>query len=56
MGNPAFNTKDVDSRMRVIFWFGAIPGWSLLGTWITTLRIRVALLSEKKLNEGEKIF
>jgi heme exporter protein C len=49
MGNPAFDTKDIDSRMRVIFWFGAIPGWTLLGTWITTLRIRLQLLVEKKL-------
>jgi heme exporter protein C len=56
MGNPAFNTKDIDSRMRVIFWFGAVPGWALLGTWITTLRVRIQLLSEKKLNDAEKIF
>lgn len=45
MGNPALDTKDIDSRMRVIFWFGAIPGWSLLGGWICTLRIRMKLLS-----------
>ena len=50
MGNPALNTKDVDSRMRVIFYLGAIPGWTLLGTWITTLRIRLKLLEEKKLS------
>ncbi len=50
MGNPAFNTKDIDARMRVIFWFGAIPGWALLGTWITTLRIRLKFLEEKKLS------
>jgi heme exporter protein C len=48
MGNPALNTKDIDSRMRVIFYFGAIPGWALLGVWITTLRIRLQLLEEKK--------
>jgi heme exporter protein C len=55
MGNPAFDTHDVDSRMRVIFWFGAIPGWTLLGTWITTIRIRLQLLAEKKLQNAEKI-
>ena len=44
MGNPAFNTKDIDARMRMIFYFGAVPGWALLGTWITTLRIRLQLL------------
>ena len=47
MGNPALDTKDIDSRMRIIFWFGAIPGWTLLGVWITTLRIRLQLLSIK---------
>jgi heme exporter protein C len=45
MGNPAFNYNDIDSRMRVIFYFGAIPGWALLGGWICTLRIRMQLLS-----------
>src|SRR5688500_9008123 len=44
MGNPAFNTKDIDSRMRMIFWLGAVPGWSLLGVWITSLRIRFKIL------------
>jgi heme exporter protein C len=55
MGNPALDTHDIDSRMRLIFWFGAIPGWALLGTWITTLRIRLQLLAEKKLQHAEKI-
>jgi heme exporter protein C len=50
MGNPAFNTKDIDSRMRLIFWLGAIPGWTLLGVWITTLRVRLKKLEEKKLS------
>jgi len=46
MGNPAsFDTKDIDNRMRLVFWFGAVPGWSLLGVWITTLRIRLQLFS-----------
>ena len=52
MGNPALNTQDIDSRMRVIFWFGAIPGWALLGTWITSLRIRLKFLEEKKLSNA----
>jgi heme exporter protein C len=47
MGNPALNTKDIDVRMRLIFYFGAIPGWALLGIWITTLRIRLQVLSLK---------
>jgi heme exporter protein C len=47
MGNPALNTNDIDARMRVIFWPGAVPGWVLLGVWITTLRIRLQLLDEQ---------
>jgi len=50
MGNPALDTNDIDSRMRMIFWPAAIPGWTLLGLWITTLRIRLKILEEKKLN------
>ena len=46
--NPV--TNDIDSRMRLIFWPGAVPGWALLGIWITTLRIRMQLLAEKKLS------
>jgi len=40
-GNPALDTRDIDNRMRLVFWFGAIPGWTLLAIWITTLRIRL---------------
>ena len=49
MGNPAFDTKDIDGRMRLVFWPGAVPGWTLLGLWITSLRIRWKILEEKKL-------
>ncbi len=52
MGNPAFNTEDADVRMRIIFWPLAVPGWTLLGVWITTLRIRVKMLEEKKLQHA----
>ncbi|HKP32877.1 MAG TPA: cytochrome c biogenesis protein CcsA [Chitinophagaceae bacterium] len=50
MGNPALNTNDIDSRMRMIFWPAAVPGWVLLGVWITTLRIRLRAIADKKLN------
>jgi heme exporter protein C len=50
MGNPALNSSDLDSRMRMIFYIGAVPGWTLLGLWITTLRTRLRLLEEKKLS------
>src|SRR6185437_12645834 len=48
MGNPALDTKDIDARMRAVFYPGAVPGWTLLGVWITTIRIRLALLAEKE--------
>ncbi|NOT51936.1 MAG: ABC transporter permease [Chitinophagaceae bacterium] len=47
-GNPALDTKDIDSNMRMIF-YPAIIGWTLLGVWITTLKIRLSYLKEKKL-------
>ncbi len=52
MGNPALNTNDIDGRMRWVFWFLAVPGWTLLGVWITSLRIRLRLLEEKKLQHA----
>ncbi|MES1198062.1 MAG: cytochrome c biogenesis protein CcsA [Chitinophagaceae bacterium] len=47
-GNPALDTRDIDNRMRLIF-YPAVIGWTLLGVWITTLKIRLSLLKEKKL-------
>src|SRR5437868_6304330 len=47
-GNPALDTNDVDSRMRLVF-YPAIIGWTLLGVWITSLKIRLNLLKEKRL-------
>ncbi|MCB0428958.1 MAG: cytochrome c biogenesis protein CcsA [Flavobacteriales bacterium] len=39
-GNPGFNSYDLDSRMRMVF-YPAIIGWTLFAWWITTIRIRV---------------
>ena len=50
MGNPALDSHDIDGRMRLVFWPGAVPGWALLGVWIVTLRIRLQLLAEKNLS------
>jgi len=44
--NPV--TNDIDSRMRLIFWPAAVPGWALLGVWITTLRIRLHSLADSR--------
>jgi heme exporter protein C len=54
MGNPALDTRDIDARMRVIFYPGAVPGWTLLGVWITTLRIRLTLLAERQ-SDGAQV-
>ena len=47
-GNPALDTNDIDSRMRLVF-YPAIIGWTLLGVWITTLKVRFNFLKEKSL-------
>ncbi len=47
-GNPALNYKDIDSKMRMVF-YPAVIAWTLLGVWIATLKIRLNLLKEQKL-------
>lgn len=45
-GNPGFNTYDLDSNMRLVF-YPAIAGWTLLGWWLITLRVRVKRVVEQ---------
>jgi heme exporter protein C len=45
-GNPALNKHDIDAGMLVVF-YPAIIGWTLLGVWIATLKIRLQLLKDK---------
>lgn len=47
-GNPALNFKDSDARLKMVF-YPAIIGWTLLGVWITSLKIRIDLIKEKSL-------
>ena len=47
-GNPALDRNQLDAGMRAVF-YPAIIGWTLLGVWITTLRIRISLLTEKEI-------
>ncbi|HMJ47223.1 MAG TPA: cytochrome c biogenesis protein CcsA [Ferruginibacter sp.] len=47
-GNPALNFNDIDSRLRMVF-YPAIIGWTLLGVWLATMKIRLGLLSDKTL-------
>lgn len=42
-GNPGFNAYDLDSRLRMVF-YPAILGWTLLGGWIATVRVRIRRL------------
>lgn len=39
-GNPGFNAYDMDSKLRMIF-YPAVIGWTLLGSWIATIRVRI---------------
>ncbi len=45
-GNPAMNFRDISPEMRIVE-LPAFIGWTLLGVWITTLRIRLNILKEK---------
>lgn len=47
-GNPGLSGSDLDPTLRIVFW-PAVLGWIILGIWISTLRIRISVLSEKKL-------
>ncbi|TAH21432.1 MAG: ABC transporter permease [Cytophagales bacterium] len=49
-GNPGFNAYDMDSKLRVVFYI-AVIGWTLLGVWITTLRIRMKVVEEKMMEK-----
>jgi heme exporter protein C len=42
-GNPGFNAYDLDSKLRKVF-YTAVIGWSLIGFWIATIRIRMRLV------------
>lgn len=51
-GNPALSYNDLDSSLRRVF-YPAVIGWTLLGVWIATLKIRIELMKDKELlNEG----
>ena len=57
-GNNTFITYDLDSQMRMVF-YPAIIGWTLLGVWIASLRLRLRLLERKRLyaeNPGQTLY
>ncbi|MGY6558880.1 MAG: cytochrome c biogenesis protein CcsA [Nitritalea sp.] len=53
-GNPGFNAYDLDSNLRVVF-YPAIIGWTLLGAWMASVRIRMRrverAVEEKLINQ-----
>ncbi len=48
-GNPGFNSYDLDSRMRLIF-YPACIGWIMIAYWVYTLRYRLRRI-ENKMNQ-----
>jgi heme exporter protein C len=48
-GNPGFNSYDLDSRMRAVF-YPACLGWILIGYWIYTLLFRLRALHKNMMN------
>jgi heme exporter protein C len=48
-GNPAFSNYDLDSNMRLVF-YPAIIGWTLMGIWMMTLRVRIRKIQYQLLN------
>ncbi len=45
-GNPGFGGYDLDKNMRMVF-YPAVIGWTLLGVWIMTIKVRLKVLSNK---------
>jgi len=39
-GNPGFSAYDLNSSLRMVF-YPAVIGWTLMGVWFATLRIRL---------------
>jgi heme exporter protein C len=50
-GNPGLSGDDINTAMKMII-RPAYVGWILLGVWITTLRLRLQVLAEKKSNSS----
>ncbi len=48
-GNPGINGKDLAPSLKIVFW-PAVLGWTLLGVWLSTLKIRTEILLQKQLD------
>jgi heme exporter protein C len=49
-GNPGFNTYDLDSHMRLVF-YPAVIGWLLLCSWIASINIRLERINRYNHNK-----
>ncbi len=49
-GNPGFSIYDNDNIMKPVF-YPAVIGWTLLGVWIATLRIRLKIVNRTLTNQ-----
>jgi len=49
-GNPGFNSYDLDSHMRMVF-YPAILGWLLLCSWIAAINIRLERINRYNYNK-----
>ena len=45
-GNGTFSDLDIDNTMRTVF-YPAILGWTLIGVWFLSLRVRIKKLQYK---------
>lgn len=52
-GNPAFSDYDLNDNMRLVF-YPAIIGFTLVATWIASIRIRTRLLELKFIDSSLK--
>jgi heme exporter protein C len=49
-GNPGFNSYDLDSRLRMVF-YPAVIGWTLIGFWLAGLASRIQILELHQSNK-----
>ncbi|MCH7413213.1 cytochrome c biogenesis protein [Belliella sp. R4-6] len=45
-GNPGFNAYDMDSNLRQVF-YPAVIAWTLLGTWLSVVRVKLKRAERK---------
>ncbi len=50
-GNPGFNAYDLDSKLRAVF-YPSVIGWTLVGVWLASLRVRIRVVADKLLERG----